>query len=368
MRTRSRNKDAFGEYDMHFNVLSGLKPPLDMSTKVFGEKVSLPFFACPTAGNRMFHNEGESAVAKASAHHDSLYCLSSLATTSIPDISKILPEGHPKLFQLYVWRDRELLRDVLQQAREGGFQALALTVDISWYGNRERDVRNGFTIPPKYTPQQVVDAVASPAWTWDLLANDPYKYALMRQDVPAESLASFINAQLNPAFDWKDAEWLCSEWDGPVAIKGVVRPDSAKRALDAGFSTIWVSNHGGRQLDGSPATLSVLPEIREAVGPGVEIVLDSGIQRGTDIAKALALGADAVGVGKPYLYGLGAGGAEGVTKALDILKVELERAMGLLGAGSVAELKRMGPDLVRHRGASARDAQGARYSQAGLMN
>jgi len=215
--------------------------------------------------------------------------------------------------------------------------------------------------------QQIGGALSKPAWTWDLLSNEEYKYALLNDDVAAESLAKFVGEQLDPAFSWQDAEWLCSEWDGPVAIKGVCRPETAVRALDVGFETIWVSNHGGRQLDGSPATIDVLPSIREAVGKDVEIILDGGVQRGTDICKALALGADSVGFGKPYLYGLGAGGAKGVIKAMDILKIELDRAMGLLGCGTVAELKERGPDMVRRRPASTRDGQGARYSPNGII-
>jgi len=173
--------------------------------------------------------------------------------------------------------------------------------------------------------------------------------------VPADSLASFVNSQINPAFNWQDAEWLIGEWGGPTAIKGVCRPDDAKKAVETGFSTMWVSNHGARQLETSPATIDVLPSIREAVGPDVEIIMDGGVQRGTDIAKALALGADSVGVGKPYLYGLTAGGSEGVIKAYEILRVELDRAMGLLGVGTVDELKKRGPSLIKRRASSARD-------------
>ena len=199
------------------------------------------------------------------------------------------------------------------------------------------------------------------------MANKAYKYELLNSEVPAESLAKFVTEQIDPAFDWKDAEWLCSEWDGPVAIKGCARPETAVRALESGFKTIWISNHGGRQLDGSPATIDTLPAIREAVGPDAEIILDGGIQRGTDICKALALGADGVGFGKPYIYGLGAGGSEGVIKALEILRVELDRAMGLLGCGTIADLKRRGPDMVKRRASSPRDAQGARYASSGII-
>lgn len=350
-----RAKDAYSDLEMHYHVLAGLKPPLDLSTKIFGQDVKLPFFGCPTAGNRMFHHEGESAAARAAQHHGSLYGLSSLATTGITEIGEM--HKGPKVFQLYVWKDRELVKEVIQKAKAGGFNALALTVDFTWYGNRERDIRNGFTIPPNYTVTQVVEAIKRPIWTWDFISNDPYKYACINTDVPADSLAAFVNSQLSPEFDWEDAEWLMKEWNGPAAIKGVVRPDDAVRAVKAGFSTMWVSNHGARQLETSPATIDVLPSIREAVGPDVEIILDGGVQRGTDIAKALALGADAVGVGKPYLYGLAAGGTEGVIKALNILKVELDRAMGLLGVGTVDELKKRGPSLIKRRptGMSVRD-------------
>lgn len=350
-----RGKDAYSQLEMHYHVLSGLQPPLDLSTKIFGRDVKLPFFACPTAGNRMFHTEGETAAAKAALHHGTLYGLSSLATTGIKEIGELTGPSVPKVFQLYVWKDRGLLRDVIAQAKEGGFDALALTVDFTWYGNRERDVRNGFTIPPAYTVNQMVEAIKRPAWTWDFLSTRPYTYACLQDDVPADSLAAFVNSQINPAFDWKDAEWLIQEWGKPTAIKGVVRVDDAKKALDVGFSTLWVSNHGARQLETSPATIDVLPHIRDAVGPDVEIIMDGGVQRGTDIAKAIALGADSVGFGKPYLYGLGAGGAEGVIKALEILRVEFDRAMGLLGTGTVDDLKKRGRGLIKRRNASVRD-------------
>merc|ERR1719445_1529636 len=351
--TIRRQKDAYIEIDMHYHILSGIKPPLDLRTKIFNKEVNLPFFGCPTAGNRMFHWEGEAAAARAAAHHGTLYGLSSLATTGITEIGEL--HNGPKVFQLYVWKDRELVKEVVAKAKEGGFNALALTVDFTWYGNRERDIRNEFSIPPKYSIKQMVEAIRKPAWTYDFLSTPVYNYACINTEVPADSLAAFVNSQIAPEFDWKDAEWLLGEWNGPSAIKGVVRPDDAKKAVETGFTTMWVSNHGARQLDTSPATIDVLPSIRQAVGPDVEIILDGGVQRGTDIAKALALGADAVGVGKPYLYGLAAGGAEGVIKALDILRIELDRAMGLLGVANVDELKKRGPGLVKRRAASVRD-------------
>lgn len=348
-----RGKDAYSQLEMHYKILAGIKPPLDMSTKIFGCDVKLPFFGCPTAGNRMFHWEGETAAAKAAEHHGTLYGLSSLATTGITEIGQLCKQ--PKVFQLYVWKDRELVKEVLAKAREGGFNALALTVDFTWYGNRERDIRNDFSIPPKYTIKQMMEAIKKPAWTWDFLSHEPYTYACINTEVPADSLAAFVNSQIMPEFSWKDAEWLLGEWNGPAAPKGVVRPEDAKKAIEIGFSSIWVSNHGARQLETSPATIDVLPSIREAVGPDVEIIMDGGVQRGTDIAKALALGADSVGVGKPYLWGLAAGGTQGVIKAYEILKVELDRAMGLLGTPTVADLKKEGPSLIKRRFASVRD-------------
>ncbi|EEC50256.1 glycolate oxidase [Phaeodactylum tricornutum CCAP 1055/1] len=348
-----RGKDAYSEFEMHYKVLAGIKPPLDLSTKIFGQDVTLPFFGCPTAGNRMFHWEGETAAAKAAEHHGTMYGLSSLATTGITEIGELF--NGPKVFQLYVWKDRELVKDVLAKAKEGGFNALALTVDFTWYGNRERDIRNDFSIPPKYNITQTIEAIRKPAWTYDFLSHEPYTYACINTDVPADSLAAFVNSQLSPEFSWSDAEWLLGEWNGPAAPKGVVRPEDAKKAIEIGFSSIWVSNHGARQLETSPATIDVLPSIRAAVGPDVEIIMDGGVQRGTDICKALALGADAVGVGKPYLWGLAAGGTAGVIKAYDILKVELDRAMGLLGTPTVAALKKEGPSLIKRRPGSARD-------------
>ena len=266
-----------------------------------------------------------------------------------------------------ILQDKELLKEVLDTAKAGHFQSMALTVDLAWYGNRERDIRNGFSIPPTYSAKQILEAAKRPAWTWDFLSNPEYNYALINKNVPAASLASFINAQLSPSFNWEDAQWLCDQWAGPRAIKGICRVEDAMRALEAGFTTIWVSNHGGRQLDTSPATIDILPDIRDAVGPDIEIILDCGVQRGTDIVKALALGADGVGIGKPYLYGLCAGGGDGVIKVMEILRVEVERAMGLLGVGNIKDLKEQGRDLIKRRPGSSRDSQGARYSTSGII-
>lgn len=383
-----RSRSAYSDYEMHYDVLAGNSPDtLDLSTKIFGRNVSLPFFMCPTAGHRMFHTIGERATSSVAAEKGMLFGLSSLSTVSIREIAAEQPKDMPKVFQLYLWKDKGLNRDLLAAARESGYDAVALTADFSWFGNRERDRRNGFSVLPNYSAQQVVEAIKKPAWTWDLITNDVYTYSNINQDVPAESLAAFINKQLSPDFNWDDAEWLAGEWGGKFSLKGVVRPDNAVKALRHGFDSIWVSNHGGRQLETAPPTINVLPEIRAAVGPSVEIILDGGVMRGTDIAKGLALGADSVGIGKvssfdrrrpsvgrvltflctrprtssgyelrttcalmqAYLYGLAAGGSAGVAKSINILEDELRRAMGLLGTRTVEELKRRGPDLIRHR-------------------
>jgi isopentenyl diphosphate isomerase/L-lactate dehydrogenase-like FMN-dependent dehydrogenase len=363
--TLRRNQEAFSDYEFRRKTLDDDDSPLSLtdislSTTLFSHHVDLPFFACPTAGNKMFHVQGEAAVAQVAKERSTVYTMSSLSTTSFHDICQMLPASSnkvPKVFQLYVWKDRALVKDLLHQAkRDHGFTGLALTVDATWMGNRERDIRNGFSIPPDYGMQQTIQAMRAPAWTLDFVTHDPYKYACINQDVPAESLVSFIHRQLTPDFGWQDAEWVLGEWVGggngtdsdtfTAALKGVVRPEDAVHAAQMGFDTVWISNHGGRQLDTAPATVDVLSQIKEALAKiqrsHVVIVLDGGIQCGADIAKALALGANGVGIGKPYLWGLCAGGYEGVQKVFEILETQLRACMAELGVAGIDELKELG--------------------------
>ena len=329
---------------------------LDLRTKVLGVDTNLPFFITSCAGQRMFHADGEIATARAAAKHGCFMALSQLTTSTFEEVSQTAPDN-AKGLQLYVWRDRVLLKEVLDRAKECGFTALILTADFSWVGNRERETRTGFTVPPSYSMRQCIDAVKSPAWTFDYAARPPYGYkAVPEADFPAESLVDFIAAQMKPEFDWKDAEWLCSEWGdvGPVALKGVARGGDAIRAVETGFKSIWVSNHGGRQLEDSVATFDVLPEVRAAVGPDVEVILDGGVRRGLDIVKGLARGADSVAIGRAYLFGLAAGGFNGVDKALSLLSRDVYLAMGLLGCKTVAELKERAPDILLVNAMSAR--------------
>ena len=249
----------------------------------------------------MFHADGEVATAKAAEKHGVRMALSQLTTSTFEDVREAAPTS-AKCLQLYVWRDRALLKEVLDRAKEVGFTSLALTADFSWVGNRERETKTGFTVPPSYSVQQCVDAARSPAWTFDFMSRVPYGYkAVPDADFPAESLVDFIAQQMKPEFDWKDAEWLCSEWgdQGKVALKGVARGEDAKRAVETGFDTVWVSNHGGRQLESSVAPFDVLPEVRKAVGPDVEVIMDGGVRRGIDVVKALARGADSVASAGP---------------------------------------------------------------------
>ena len=240
------------------------------------------------------------------------------------------------------------MRDVLQRAKEAGFHAIALTCDTPVLGNRERDPRNGFSVPPNYSPYQIYRALLAPAWSFDFLSNPPFYYKVSGQGQTAEALTAYFASMMSKDYSWADAEWLLSEWGGPAALKGVATPDDARRAVGLGFSSVWVSNHGGRQLETSPPTISLLPSIREAVGPDVEVVLDGGVTRGTSAQRPWRSARTASASAAPTSTG-SAGGTPGVRKAMAILKKELTDTMFLLGMGSVDELKRRGPEHARWR-------------------
>lgn len=334
-KTLRRNASAFDDYELFFRVLTGHAQP-DMSTHILGQKIDVPFLLSPAAGNRLFHTHGERGPAKAAAEAGTVYCLSTLSSLSIEDIAALTPG--PKWFQLYVWKDRVLVREMLDRAKAAGYAALVLTVDFPITGNRERDPRNGFTIPPKTGLRQICDALRAPLWSLDYLAGPAIRYANISADTPATTLNQFVADQLSASFNWADAEWLLGEWNGPAMLKGVVRADDAVRAAATGFGAVSISNHGGRQLDASPASLSCVPAIRQAVGGDLDLVLDGGIRRGTDVLKALCLGADAVSFARPYLYGLAAFGERGAIAAVRTIAEAVRRDMILCGAGSIADL------------------------------
>lgn len=335
--TVTHNHDAFADYDLMFRILRGVAE-IDTSTTILGQKMRYPFLTAPAAGNRLFHTQGERAVAKAADAAGVVYALSTLSSVTIEEIAA-LTKG-PKWFQLYVWKDKARVKEMIERARAAGYTALILTVDLPVTGYRERDARNGFAVPPKIGPRQAWEAIKRPAWTWDYLTGPTIRYANLSEETAAVSLAEFVGAQLDAGFNWRDAEWVLGEWNGPAVIKGVVRTDDAKRAVDTGFNAVWISNHGGRQLDYSPAPIHVLESIVDVVGNDAEVILDGGIRRGTDVLKALALGAKAVSFGRPYLYGLAAGGEAGVNRALEILSKSIRRDMALLGARTIAEIDR----------------------------
>lgn len=341
--TLGRNDRRFADYEILFKTLVDVAE-IDLSTTVMGAPTSAPVIVTPTAAQRLFHpREGEAAVARAARKAGLIYCLSTLGSTTIEKTAE-LTDG-PKWFQVYVWKDRAIVEQALERARAAGFTGVILTVDVPVAGNRERDHVNAFTIPPKINAKTVSQVLARPGYLFDMATTPEIAAANWADmDTGGMGIIEFLNSQFDRSVTWEDARWMKETWGGPFAIKGICRPDDAIRCVDAGADAVWVSNHGGRQLDTAPATIDTLPDIVAAVGKNAEVILDGGIRRGTDIIKAIALGARAVAVGRPYLYGLAAGGEAGVTRALDLLIKGMERDMALTGA---AALKDLSPDFVR---------------------
>lgn len=335
--TMRQNTSAFDNWELVPRWLMDVSE-IDMSTTVFGEKIDVPFFCAPTAMGRLFHHIGESAVARAANRIGTMYSLSSLSTISIEEAAEAT--SGPKLFQVYVFKDRGLNREFVQRCRESGYHALALTVDVPVAGNRERDIVTGMTIPPQLTLASLFDFAMHPRWVWNYFTSPPLELANVRDRIKGDvtTLVSFFNDQIDRTVNWDDAAWMVEEWGGPFAIKGILSAEDAIRAAEVGATAVIVSNHGGRQLDTSPAPIEVLPEIVDAVGDRLEVILEGGVRRGVHILKALALGATAVSFGRPYLFGLGAGGEAGVDQVLDFFRTDLERDMRLLGCRSINEV------------------------------
>jgi len=340
------NSSAFERYELLPRYLRDIRS-IDTSTTLFGQRVEVPFFLSPTGMSRLFHHEKEIAAARAADEIGTFYTLSTLATTSLEDIAKIT--ASPKMFQIYILKDRELTREFAQRCKAAGFEAMCLTVDVPLAGNREREIAHGMHMPPSFRFGSLLSFALHPGWTLRYLMNPQFKLANVAHRVDAlgkgrMGLIEYVNSQFDRSVTWKDAEWLVGEWDGPMVIKGLQTVDDARKARDIGARGIMVSNHGGRQLETAPAPIDCIAEIADAVGDDLDIVCDGGIRRGTHVIKALAMGAKAVSFGRPYLYGLAAGGFEGVIKALSLMKSELERDMALLGCRSIAEIR---PEHVR---------------------
>ena len=342
--TLRRNTGAFDALALMPRVLRDVDD-VDLSTTILGSRSSLPFALAPTGFTRMTHHDGELAVARAAGRLGIPYTLSTMGTRSIERVASVA--SGPLWFQLYVWRDRGLAKELIDRARAAGYDALLLTVDVPVPGARERDLRNGLTIPPSLGLRTFWEGARHPHWWWRFLTGDAVSFECVSDRAAKPSgVMAFLAAQFDPTVTWDDLEWIRDSWDGPFVLKGVVDPHDARRAADAGVTGIVVSNHGGRQLDGSPSTIEVLPDIVDAVGGRLEVLLDSGIRRGRDIVAALALGASACLVGRAYVYGLGAAGEPGVAKTIELLSAEVRRSMQLVGARTVADLE---PSIVSRR-------------------
>ena len=336
-----QNRRGFEKYQLVPRVLRDVSS-IDTSTSILGQPSSMPFMLAPTGMSRLFHYRGEEAVSKAADRAGLIYSLSTMSTYSIEEVAGF-SEG-PLWFQIYVWRDREVLKSFIERCKANNYKALCLTVDVPVFGQRERDLRSGVTIPPELTLRSLFDTLIRPEWLWQYLNSPRMELANVRghSSVSGDAfvLAEYTNAQFDPSVDWEAAEWMVKEWGGDFAIKGIMSAEDALRAIDIGATAVIVSNHGGRQLDHTPGCFDMLEEIVDAVDGRVEVILDGGVRRGTDVIKAIALGAKACMIGRAYLYGLGAGGEAGVERALELLGSEVRRNMGLLGLTSVEQIDR----------------------------
>jgi L-lactate dehydrogenase (cytochrome) len=342
-RTMAANAAAFAAVIFRPRVLRDVGE-VDPSTTLLGRRLPLPLVLAPTGFTRIADPDGELAVARAAARAGLPYTLSTLSTRSIEEVAGAA--SGPKWFQVYVWRDRGLVKEMILRAATAGYEALVLTVDTAVLGRRERDVRRGFSLPPKIGLSTLVDGALHPGWTWRFLRSDPSRFANVHDAAgvgdgsTAVTLSEYVNTQFDPGLSWRDVEWMRSVWSGPLVIKGVQTVDDARLAADAGVEAIALSNHGGRQLDSAPAPLDLVAPVADAVGDRLEIICDGGVRRGSDIVKAVALGARACMAGRAYLYGLGAAGERGVDHVLGLLAADVRRTMALVGAGSVADLGR----------------------------
>ena len=340
--TYRRNSQSFNDVDLVPNVLAGVEK-VDMSTEIMGQKLSMPFYCAPTALQRLFHHEGERAVAKAASSLGTMFGVSSLATVTVENIAQI--STGPKMFQFYFHKDRGLNDALLERAKAANFNVLALTVDTITGGNRERDLRTGFTSPPKLTLDSLLSFALHPMWAWNFFTKEKFDMPHLSGHVTegtnlAVSVGEYFSTMLDQSMNWSDAEKLCQQWNGQFALKGIMSVEDAKRAVEIGCTGIMVSNHGGRQLDGSRAPFDQLAEICDAVGDQIDVVCEGGIQRGTHILKALSVGAKCCSIGRYYLYALAAAGQAGVERALNQLAVEVERDMKLMGVTKVDQLRR----------------------------
>lgn len=337
--TARRNTEAFAAVELVPEYLSSVDHP-DLSTRVFDQQISMPLIFAPTGYTRMMHHEGEAAVARVAARHGLPYTLSTVGTSTVEDVAAAAP-GSEHWFQLYLTRDERLNAELLDRALAAGFTTVVLTVDTPVAARHLKDIRNGLTIPPSLTLRTLLGMARYPSWALNKLTTAPITFASLSSmtggTIDAVRVADVV---FEPTLNYAHLEWLRAHWPHRVLVKGILSPRNARRAVEAGADGVVVSNHGGRQLDRTPATLAVLPAIRDELGPDATVILDSGVRHGQDIIAAVALGADAVMIGRAYLYGLMAGGERGVERAVTILREEYARSLQLLGLGSTAAIAR----------------------------
>ncbi|MEO8345601.1 MAG: alpha-hydroxy acid oxidase [Betaproteobacteria bacterium] len=345
--TKRRNTESFERCDLVPNVLRGVEA-VDLSVTVMGQKLALPFYCSPTALQRLFHHQGEYAVAAAAAKYGTMFGVSSLGTVSMEALRRKYPT--PQVYQFYFHKDRGLNRAMMERAKSAGINVMMLTVDSITGGNRERDLRTGFSIPFRLTLGGMLQFAVKPLWGINYVTHEKFKLPQLDEHVDmssgAMSIGRYFTEMLDPALNWDDVAEMVRHWNGQFCLKGIMSVGDAKRAVEIGCTGIVLSNHGGRQLDGSRAAFDQLAEIVDAVGDRIDVIMDGGVQRGTHVLKALSLGAKAVGLGRYYLYPLAAAGQAGVERALGLLRMEIERDMKLMGCKAIAQLSR---DNLRFR-------------------
>ncbi len=337
--TLRANQADFNNFTLVQRVLRDVTTR-DQSVTVLGQKYDLPLILSPTGMTGIFWPNGALEAARAASDAGAGFCLSSMSTSTVEDIKKVAKR--PTWFQLYVMRDRGMSRELIERAKAAGCSALVLTVDLAMQGQRDRDVHNGLTIPPTLSVANMLNFAMRPGWVWRFLTGPKVMPASLVK--PGQNtlftIAGYVNSQFDQSVTWKDIEWAKSIWGGPIALKGILAPEDAVAAIDHGADALIVSNHGGRQLDGARSAISALPYVVDAVQGRAEVLLDGGVRRGTDVLKAVALGAKACMIGRPYMYGLASNGRAGVAKALDLLRNEIDLALALTGNTSIAALDR----------------------------
>ena len=347
--TAANNVSSYKNYYFRPRVLRDVAS-ISTTTTLLGGQIPFPVMIAPTGFDRIAHSQGELAVARAAKRSGIPYSLSTMGTRSIEEVAEV-NDGR-KWFQVYVWRDKPLLKEMLERASASGYEGIMITVDTAVLGRRERDVRRGFSLPPKVGLDTIIDGIRHPRWTLDFLRAEPIQFANVKgssgvgDGSTPVTLSDYINSQFDPTLSWSDIEWFRDNWSGMIMIKGVQTVEDAEIAADMKLDGVILSNHGGRQLDYAPSPMDLVAPVADAVGDRTSIICDGGVRRGSDIVKAVAMGADACMIGRAYFYALGAAGERGVDWVLEFLRAGVEHTMALAGVGSIEDLNR---DLIEVR-------------------